>query len=490
MEFSIKKGVLIISLIVFGFIAYCNSFSLPFTYDDIPNITENTNIRSLWPLTKTMSAPLGPRVAIGRRPILCLTFAINYAFGQYSVWGYHFFSLMIHVLCGLTLYGVLCRTFLSKRLEEKFGTHALVLAWIAAAFWIVHPIQTGAVTYIIQRGESLMGLFYLLTLYAAIRSGQSEKPILWWIIAILCCALGMGTKEVMMTVPVVVLLYDRTFMGGNFKQAFRKRWPLYLGLTATWIIVAMLLIQGPHRRFVAFSTDVTAWDYALTQTMVIIHYILLSLWPAKLCFDYSWPVVQQWTEALPSILLIFIMVALTIYGFLRNRTWSFLGIWFFSILSVTSSFVPLLNLAFEHRMYLPVLSVILTIVTGVYLLLSKLINRLKMHSSYAYTTVIFIGIVVGGLMSWRSIVRNRDYRSEIDIWRTVVKQRPNNFRAHVYMGSTLRKNGDLDTAIEHYRRAIEIKPEEAGAYSNLGLTLAAKGKLDDAIKCYQQALEL
>lgn len=490
MDFSIKKGLLLISIVVFGFIAYCNSFSGPFIFDDIFNITQNPNVRSLWPLSKTMSAPLGLRVAISGRPILCLTLAINYAFGKYSVWGYHLFNLLIHVLCGLTLYGVLCRTFLSKRLEGRFASHALVLAWITAAFWIVHPIQTGAVTYIIQRGESLMGLFYLLTLYAAIRSGQSERPVSWWIIAILCCALGMGTKEVMITAPVVVLLYDRTFIAGDFKEAFRKRWPLYLGLTATWIIVAMLLIKGPQGRFVGFSMGVSALDYALTQSMVIIHYIFLGLWPAKLCFDYSWPVLQDWKEALPSIVLILFMVAVTIYGFLRNRTWSFLGIWFFGILSVTSSFVPMSELAFEYRMYLPVLSLILTIVTGAYLVISQLKNRLKMYSWYAYTAVIVIGIVVVGLMSWRTILRNRDYRSEIAIWSTVVKQRPNNFRAHVYMGTELRKNGDLDTAIDHYRRAIDIKPDEAGTYSNLGITLAAKGKLDEAIQCYQQALEL
>jgi tetratricopeptide (TPR) repeat protein len=437
-----------------------------------------------------MSAPSHPGVGIGSRPIVCLTLSINYAFGEYSVWGYHVFNFMIHILCGITLYGVLCRSFLSNRLEERFGSHALVLAWITAAIWIVHPIQTGAVTYIIQRCESLMGLFYLLTLYAAIRSEQSEKPKLWWIISILCCGLGMGTKEAMMTAPVVVLFYDRTFMAGGFKEAFRKRWPLYLGLSATWIIVGFLLTQGPHRRFVSFSTDISALDYALTQSMVIIHYVFLSLWPAKLCFDYSWPVVQDWTEALPSMIFIFLTAALTIYGFFRNRTWSFLGIWFFCILSVTSSFFPLLNLAFEHRMYLPLISIILTIVTGAYPLLLQFKNYLKMYSKYAYTVVIFIGIVVVCVLCWRTILRNRDYRSEISIWETVVKQRPNNFRAHVYLGSVLRKRGDLDAAIECYNRAIEIKPEEAGAYSNLGIALAAKGKLHEAVKCYQQALEL
>ena len=193
-----------------GLLAYHNSFQGPFIYDDVPSIPGNPHIRHLWPIWQAMSAPPGSPVA--GRPVVCLTLALNYAWGGLNVWGYHAFNLTIHLVSALVLFGILRRTFQGEKLRDRFGAVAVWLAGAIALIWEVHPLQTESVTYIVQRTESLMGLFLLLTLYGVLRSSQSSRPRVWQAAAIVSCALGMGSKEVMVSAPLIVLLYDRVFL--------------------------------------------------------------------------------------------------------------------------------------------------------------------------------------------------------------------------------------------------------------------------------------
>jgi hypothetical protein len=159
-----------------GLLAYHNSFTGPFIYDDGPSIRENPTIHQLWPIWQALSPPHSGAITVEGRPLINLSFAINYALGGYHVWGYHALNLTIHILAGLTLLGIVRRTLLQPRLRERFGAAANGLALATAVLWTVHPLQTESVTYIVQRAESMMGLFYLLTLYCFIRSAESPQP--------------------------------------------------------------------------------------------------------------------------------------------------------------------------------------------------------------------------------------------------------------------------------------------------------------------------
>ncbi|HSY54782.1 MAG TPA: hypothetical protein VK785_10065, partial [Opitutaceae bacterium] len=184
--------------------------------------------------------------------MLNFTFALNYALGDLNVRGYHWFNLLIHTLAGLTLFGIVRRTLLRQgyggqalvrpALSGRFGADAVPLALAVAVIWVVHPIQTEAVTYVSQRAESLMGLFYLLTVYCFIRGASATgerrdsqviRPLsscLWLLASVLSCFLGTLSKETIVTAPVMVLLYDRTFVAGSFREAWRLRWRYYSGL--------------------------------------------------------------------------------------------------------------------------------------------------------------------------------------------------------------------------------------------------------------------
>ena len=134
---------------------YHNSFSGPFVLDDVPTIPENSTLRDL---SRALSPPAD--AGVGDRPVLNLTFALNYALGGTAVWGYHAVNLLIHALAGIVLFGLVRRTLQRPGLRERYGADALPLGLAVAVLWTVHPLQTEAVTYISERAESLMGLFY------------------------------------------------------------------------------------------------------------------------------------------------------------------------------------------------------------------------------------------------------------------------------------------------------------------------------------------
>jgi len=140
-------------------------------FDDMPAIVENPHVRSLTPLAAALTAP--PEVTTAGRPVAALSFAVSYALaGGYDTWWYHATNVAIHAAAALALFGILRRTLLTDPLRERFGAAAAPLAFAAALLWAVHPLHTQAVTYIVQRVESLMGLFLLLTVYCAIRAAE------------------------------------------------------------------------------------------------------------------------------------------------------------------------------------------------------------------------------------------------------------------------------------------------------------------------------
>ena len=488
----------ILLLVTITLAAYANSFSGPLIFDDSTNISQNPNIRSLWPLTKALSAPAASHLRT--RPIVSLSLALNYAlFGAHTA-GYHAFNLAIHLLASLTLYGIVRRILLNERLRPRFGEHATVLAWLTAAIWTVHPLQTESVTYIWQRCESLMGLFYLLTLYTMIRAMQSRRAAVWSVVSVLCCALGMATKEIMVTAPVVVLLYDRAFGAGSLVSALRRRWPLYAGLAATWGIFAALMWIYPHSsKTVGFSTGTSVLNFMMNECIVIVHYISLSLWPAKLCLDYSWPIVKAWDQLAPSILIILAMLGITVWGLIRNRSWSYLGVWFFGILAPTSSFVPIRDLIFEHRMYLSLAALILLFVLTAYVCSEYAAKRLQASGKIAagataerfmrYIQVIVMATIIAAL-TVRTLSRNADYQDPVLIWKGAIEVAPHNPRALSNLGHSFHQQGKLDEAANYYHQSLRLKPDHATPLSNLGYILSVQGKFDVAMEYYKEALHI
>jgi Flp pilus assembly protein TadD len=458
--------------------AYANSFSVPFIFDDWSAIVHNPTIRHLLPLSDVLSPPRTSGMTVNGRPLLNFSLALNYAAGGLEVRGYHAVNLAIHVLAGLALFGIVRRSLLQPRLRERFGAASLPVALCAALLWTLHPLQTEAVTYVAQRAESLLGLCYLLTLYAFIRGTAARRPWGWYALSLLFCALGMTAKEVMVSAPLMVLLYDRTFIAGSFARAWRERGPLYAGLGGTWLLLGVLALGNGGRGGTAgFGIGIPWTEYALTQFPAIVHYLVLAVWPHPLVLDYGGPVLEHDPgRIVPAALIVLALVAATVAGLRRRPVLGLLGCWFFGILAPTSSIVPLADTTFEHRMYLPLAAVVVSIATGMYLATGRKGLWLLLALAAA------AGILTAS--------RNENYRSELAIWSDTVAKRPDNARARVNLGIALVEAGRISEAVPHYEAALRMQPENAVAHLNLCNALTRLGRPSEAVGHGEAAVRL
>ena len=459
--------------------AYHNSLTGPFILDDETSIVQNPTIRD-WRtalLPPHDGSASGGRTVSGR-PLVNLSFALNYAAGGFAVHGYHVANLLIHLAATLALFGVARRTLLQPALVARYGDRAIPLAGAIALLWALHPLQTAAVDYIVQRAESLMALCYLLTLYAFIRSTEKSGARLWAMLAVVACLCGMATKEVMVSAPLIVLLYDRTFVSGSFAQAWRARRGLYLVLGSTWLVLIALVFGSSTRGGTAgFGLGLSGWDYALTQLPAIGHYLRLAFWPSPLVLDYggSLPSPGAFPVA-ASAVAIFALLAWTVIGLCRRSAAGFLGSWFFAILAPSSSIVPLADTMFEHRMYLALVTVIVLVV----LPLERLLGKKAMIG----LAILAVGF---GLLTAR---RNEDYRSVLGIWRDTIAKRPDNARAHNVLGTVLLMQGQATQAVPELEEALRLKSNDALAHNNLGVALVRLGRVDEALAHYAEAVRL
>jgi len=349
-------------IVLAGALTYANSLSGPLLFDDQSAILDNLQIRHLWPL---LDAFTGPRHGVlTSRPIVNLSFAINYAIGGLSVRGYHVGNVSLHILSALVLFAIVRTTLATPKLRDRFAPASNGLALACALVWMVHPLQTESVDYVTQRTELMMGLFYLLTLYFSIRAAGASAPDRWQAAAIVSCLIGMGCKESMVTAPVIIVLYDRIFIFDSLRATFRSRKTLYGGLALAWIEFAALMITSQPKS-VGFSAGVSPWTYLLNQAPMIVQYLTLTVWPHALVLDYGLPRQLVLTDVLAPGALVVTLIMLTAWALAVRPPIGFLGAWFFITLAPASSLVPIVTeVGAERRMYLPLAGLVALAVIG------------------------------------------------------------------------------------------------------------------------------
>jgi len=400
-----KKHLLAVFLITtIATLIYSNSFDCTFHFDDQHAIVENYAVHR-FDLKEIFSS--------SNRPVLDLTLAVNYYFGKLNVFGYHLVNLMLHISNGIMLYFILLWTANLPSMKKQYGERAYRIALYASLIFIVHPIQTQAVTYIISRSSVLATTFYLLSLFLFIKAfgaesggqrsevrGQKSEvgrqkatnSMLYalrstlLVGAFFASCLAMGTKQIAATLPLTLLIYDFYFISDGRLKMLKEHCKVHLAMFCTIGIAVYLSISG-LQEFVSFDyakgvqmpfgEPVTSFQYFMTQLHVIPYYIKLLFIPTNLNLDYDWPITRHLdlTTVLFFILLAAIVV-FAVWAYRRARLLSFGIIWFFVTLSVTSSFIVIYDVIFEHRLYLP--SIGFAIFAA---LLVSNISSLKWHKS-------------------------------------------------------------------------------------------------------------
>jgi protein O-mannosyl-transferase len=576
-----RKHFYALLIIVFiGLIAYSDTFTVPFQFDDYPNITENPLLKNLG---NFFLSPKGysynPRRFIGY-----LTFALNYHFGGLDVFGYHLVNLAVHIVTAVLLYFFVILTFRTQERrgaggegqeEDKEGQGygdsgfamrdpRSLIALFSALLFVSHPVQTQAVTYIVQRFTSLAAMFYLLSVVMYVKGrlvtekvrgdgrwargeGQEGKstgqgamgkravpiahhllPLTFFSLSFLSAVLAMMTKEISFTLPIVIVLYEFIF----FKTSFRKKL-LFLGPLLLTLLIIPISILGTHKPLgeiisdlsekTRVQTDIPRWDYLMTQMRVITTYVRLLFLPVNQNLDYDYPVFHSLLA--PPVLLSFLFLA-AIFGTAvyllykvrdqgqgvtgKNeppmtpdsipspithdplpitslyRLISFGILWFFITLSVESSFIPIADVIFEHRMYLPSAGALVAFTSAAFIVLEKALHERR--TGVRVFTVFFSVVVV--FLCLATHERNAVWRSDSSLWEDVAKKSPGNARAYNNLGFISLGEGRPDEALGFLRTAIRLRPDYADARDNAGVALYDKGLFDAAIGQFRRAVAL
>lgn len=476
---TLVAGVL---LVLAGFAAYANSLGTPFVFDVVPSLSGHPSIHHL----ATAFRLPGGGLAVAGRPVLTLSFVLNHGIGGTQVWSYHLLNLLIHLGAGLVLFGLVRRTLEvagggapAGRRPDDASPRAIGLA--VALLWVVHPLQTEAVTCVAQRAESLAGLFYLLTLYCFLRGASPDpgkdtgKSVRWFSLAAAFCLLGMGTDDVMVSAPIMVLLYDRTYLAGGFREAWRRRRNWHLALAATWVPLAALMIEASARSRIPGS-GAGVLQYVSTQFEAVTHYLVLVVWPHPLVIDYGARWVTSIPDVVPYAAVTAVAAALTAMALWQRPRLGYLGAWFFAILAPTSLVPQARQTIAEHRMYLALAPALVLLVLG----LHALVGRRGRNALVALAA----GLAV------LTVQRNHDYRSRLALWTQTVLHRPDNPAPRVALGHALFAHNQPAKALAQFEAAVRLDPTNVDAYYGAGNALVRLGRLQDAIGHFQASVQL
>jgi tetratricopeptide (TPR) repeat protein len=480
--------------VAISILAYSNTFNAPFHLDDYPNIVNNPIIRDLSYYLEPSRAKVEGLTDSAQYPALInryvgsLSFALNYSVHGLKVQGYHVFNVAVHVLNAFLVYLLVLLTFETPRMENCGSKITAVrIALFSALLFAVHPVQTQAVTYIVQRFASLAAMFYLLSLvlYVKFRSGDGKGHVIYALFLV-SAALGMKTKGIALTLPVVVGLYEFLFFRERMKDRAMHIVPVFLIMMIIIISRANLgMIMGPlagNASDAEMAGNILRLEYLLTELTVVVAYLVLLVLPIKQNLLYDYPVYHSFF--VPQVVISFLFLAMFfgigIYMLRLSRTgevWLRLAafgiFWFFITLSVESSIIPL-HPIFEHRAYLPSVGIIIAAVSAIVILLERTSSlRLRTVGTAMLVAMVF-------LFSAASYARNGVWKSETGLWEDVAMKSPERADVHKRLGDAYFKEGRNKKAIKHYQNALRLEPEYADAHSNLGMAYKSEGDMDKA----------
>ncbi len=482
-------------------VAYGRGIRTPFVFDD-SLIAENASIRQLWPLIGDAEnrGPLNPPndLPTSGRPLVNFSLAINYAIGGLNSTSYHVFNLVMHCLSALLLMAIVRQILQLERFGERFAAVGDGLAFLTALVGL-HPLQIETVVYVTQRTELMVGLCYFATFYASLRywsAGDSSRRI-WLALAVVASLAGMACKEVMVTAPVLILLFERTFIAGSFRGAWRNSWQLYAGLFATWLLLIWLNYAGPRSETAGFHLGVPAYAWWFTQAKAIWIYARLVVWPWPMLIHYAMPYLQTVGQAWPWLVATLLLVILILVLLWRRRPAGYVGAWVLLILSPTLVVPIVTEVIAERRMYLPLAAILTFVVVGSYGWLLQWAEKRResedksmQFGGGAALAVEMVGVVVlAAIWMLVDVRRTGAYQDAIELWHEVAIAQPEDHIAFTNWGSALLAAEKFQEAADVLKHAIELKPDAYLTHDDLGAAYFNLGRYREAVDEHQLALQ-
>jgi Flp pilus assembly protein TadD len=498
---GVPNWVLVAIALFLAVVAYARVLPGEFEFDDEATVVNNAGIRDLsGSLRALVTAPLQQP----GRPVTYFTFALNYAVGRLDPWGFHATNLACHLAVALLVF------FFTRRLLAMAGMDAgSKAAAVVTGIFALHPLQSQAVSYVSQRGEVLASGFYLAAILLLLEverlSSSCRRRVLAYVSSLLCFALGLGAKEIAITMPTAYLLLAATVPNAETRQGL-VRWRTRFAFLVPFLFVQVLHIAGTlHGTYLSISTGAAAptgawltgmrpWTYLLSQWPVLVTYLRLLFWPTGQCLDWIYPLAARLDgTVIGAGLFLGFLVCLAMRGLMRVsatiRVASFGLFWFFIVLATTSSLVPLPDILVEHRVYLASWGIFVAVV----LTACRLIQHFR-HSTRRAISVSLV-IVVWSALAVTLFVRNAVWETRIAMGRDIATKDPQNPRAHALLGTAYLSAGNYDLAIPEFKLALDptMAPgklvNESSISMDLGAALVDTGRVAEGIVVLERAYE-
>lgn len=485
------KHLLLLLICLLGISIYSNTFHSPFQFDDDIFIATNPKIQNIHHLK-----PLWEDWSYRKRFVAFTSFALNYYFHHQHVFGYHLVNVLIHLMNTLLVYWLINLILSSPAMKNCFSStkdhHKNLIAVFTALLFLSHPVQTGAVTYISQRFTSMAGLFYLLSLCLYIQSRTSTRKktirILYASGACISAGLGIFTKEIVLTLPITIVVIEWLFLSEKtdgderlLEKGRYKRWLVPAILSGLMLLfVTRILFSTNLWDILKQHSSITSYRYLLTQFRVIITYLQLLVFPINQNLDYDYPLSQGFFTGptFGSFWFLLLLFSAAIKLIHRHRLISFGIFWFFITLSIESSIIPISDVIFEHRLYLPLIGFAVCLSYGLY------------HSLKNIKIYVLLFCLIVGLLSCLTYRRNEVWRDQETLWNDVIRKSPRKARPYNILGFHYYKKKQYDSTISTFDRIISILPDHAPVYVKRGAAYAAKGEHTQAFADYNRALLL
>lgn len=526
---SYLKILGIFSVVLLGVTLYSNILQSPFVFDDHSSIVEDEITKNINTAFKNIS---------NSRYLTQLSFSLNYVIGGLRPFGYHLINNIIHVINATLVYYLVVltfrtpffRTYCASRLMPD--TSPYFIAFASAFIFVAHPIQTQAVTYIVQRATSMATMFYLISLLMYIKfriqdsghriqDGKSNNhtsspitdrfaPFFSYSVSVLCAILAMKTKQIAFTLPIIILIYEFSFFNRPLNSVLRltnsKRVLYLIPIILTMLVIPLSTLNTKEPIEINMqdidllsrdTPDISRADYLLTQFRVIMTYLRLLVFPIDQSLDYRYPVYHSFLDMHVSLSFLFIlfMIGVAIYFFSRSRSSlrstqfpdsrslsphfrliSFGIIWFFLTLSVESSIVPIKDVIVEHRVYLPSIGFFIGCISFLDCMIHQ--QRLKL----------ILIIIIVACLSVSTYARNSLWKDPQKLWEDVLDKSPNNVRAYNELGAIFRDEGKYAQAMEQFEKALKINKNYGVTYYNIGYIQHKLGAYENALAYFQEAL--
>jgi tetratricopeptide (TPR) repeat protein len=518
----IKIFSIVLLFVAMVALIYSNILEAPFVLDDTIRIQDNPHIRITNLSIKEIVKAGWNKASASTRPIGNITFALNYYFHQYNLKGYHIVNIVVHTCAGFFLFLFIKTTLSIFPLRSKYNNPVLI-ALFATLIWLVHPVQTQSVTYIVQRLNSLAAMFYVLSFWLYVKGRLSQKqnfrelkpdkiakikaqpikgntkpptpdprpPIpyyyLWFAGSVLAWILALGCKQNAAMLPFFIVLYEWYFFQDLDKKWFKRHLKYVLGVFVLFLFISIIFLGfSPWKKISNIGDyakkEFTIKERALTQPRVVIYYlsIIILPHPSRLNLDYDFPLSHSLIDPITTLLSLCIIVGLlglAIYMAKKERVLSFCILWFLGNLVIESSLIPL-AIIFEHRLYLPSMFVCLMVVIWIFRLLNQKWLGVALLCAVAL------------LFSFWTYARNRVWADRVALWEDCVEKSPNKARPHFGLGRALAAQSRLSEAIDQYFEALRINPDDPDTKNNIGNVLSKQGKENEAIHYFSEALRI